>query len=357
MPVSKPFFFETLAAERPSDEGVSGLSSRGWFAWCALTLLFFALLNFAMLQYLHKYTPNFGYWLIDQKWNLLLDLEQPQDVLVMGDSAANQAVIPELITAETGLRTVNLATVANLTFLNDVWMLRQYLHTYAPPKAVVIVHTYQMWHRPLNTQAYLRIPFGPVDEAVAIQPAPSVDAVEYLSDRALYYLPVYSQAQSLRSLVRTVVQIPPDFSQLQQSLYSISKLGYFSVVEANASALEDDIAEHLVFLEQRAPFVADESVRGVLAMRALAEQYGFEVYLVNAPIVADVASTLLFDRYFQQLDSDLRGLVGDSEHMHYIDGQMQLPQEMMESVDHVLESGAHEFTLDMIIPLLNSMMH
>lgn len=352
MPASSPLFFEKLPTEQAPEQGSASLSTRRWLAWCGLTVLFFALLNFAMLQYLHKYTPNFGYWLIDQKWNLLLSIEEPQDVLILGDSAANQAVIPELILAETGLSTVNLATVANLTFLNDVWMLRQYLHTHAPPKAVVIVHTYQMWHRPLNTQAYLRIPFGPVDEAVAIQPAPSVGAAEYLSDRALYYLPAYSQAQSLRSLVRTVVQIPPDFSQLQRSLYSMSESGYFSVVETNPAALQDDIAEHLVFLEQRAPFVAEESVSGVLAMRALAEQYGFEVYLVNAPVVADVASTPMFERYFQSLDRELRALLAGSERMHYVDGQPQLPKDRMESVDHVLEVGAQEFTLGVIVPLL-----
>lgn len=349
MPVSKQIFFEKLPQEQSTTT-----TNRQVLALFAGLLVSFLIINFAMRVYLQKYTPNFGFWLIDQKWSLLLELREPKDVLVLGDSAANQAVIPELIQTETGLTAMNLATVANLTFLNDVWMLRQYLTMYEPPRAIVIVHTYEMWHRSLHPQTFLRVPFGQIEEDAILLPAPTFPVAEYLQDRALFYLPAYAQGESLRSLIRTVLQIPPGFS-LFQVPYTLSPTGYFAVTEHNPTIAAEDIADHIEFLQEARPFVSPENADGLSAIKELAEQHNLDVYLLHAPVAADIANTELFKRYFQVIDDYLQEATADSSNVHHVLGIASFPSEMMESADHVLVPAAERFTLDWVLPIVSDL--
>lgn len=333
-------FFEKMPEEKPpvvDRAHVFGLS-------IGLVLAFIAI-NLGVRAYLNQYTPNLGLWLIGQKWDLLLDLEESKDVLMLGDSTANQGLVPEVVVEQTGLSAVNLATVANMTFMNDVWMLKQYLNEHEPPKAVLIMNSYQMWHRMANQQSINSIPFSRVrDRAGVFQPDPDVSYTDHLYQRLLYYTPTYSASTSLRILIRTVIQIPPDLSLLAKQDYELSSLGTYSVLETDPVELAADINEHLTFLQIRHPELSAESAAGLAELKRMAPSLNFEIYLINAPLADEIAMAPGFAEYFSFVDNYLSDFFAETPNVHYLSEVTGYPRDQMESADHLLHAAAIDFT-------------
>jgi hypothetical protein len=225
MDVSRPsasqFFFERLPEDKPGAVKRSALVLA-----LALSIGIFICINLLLRVYLDKYSPNFGLWLIRQKWELLLNLDESKDVLILGDSTANQGLVAETIQGETNLKTVNLATVANMTLLNDVWMLHAYLQEHDPPKIVLIMNSYQMWFRPANSQAVNTIPFfSTPNRSEVFRPSLGLSDFDHLGQAFLHYIPVYSENLSLQKLVRSILQIPPDFGLVVEKTMSFPPWG------------------------------------------------------------------------------------------------------------------------------------
>ena len=113
-----------------------------------LTLLIAALmvlaLNFMSSKLLDVFSPNSGYQLIRAKWDLLAGIDAPVDIVILGDSGANQAVDTELISQVTGLTAVNLATIGNSLLLNDYWQLRAYLEAFGSPPGASSMYMFTM---------------------------------------------------------------------------------------------------------------------------------------------------------------------------------------------------------------------
>ncbi len=343
MDVSKPsshqFFFERLPEEK-----AGAVKRASFFSVLALALAIFILINLSLRLYLDKYSPNFGLWLIRQKWEMLLKLDGSQDVLILGDSTANQGLVAETIQEETGFKTVNLATVANMTFLNDVWMLHAYLQDHDPPKIVLIMNSYQMWFRSPNLQAINTIPFFSIPNRDEIfVPDLGFSDFDRLQQAVLHYLPVYSENASLQRLGRSILQIPPDFSLVVQQNYKLSPLGTFSVQEQNPHDLDQDISEHLEFLK-REPMFSAENQAALAELKNISGQYDFDIYLINAPLAAEVVKSPDFPGYFDYIESYLQEIFGGSAHIHYVPGVRSYDSEEMESADHLLRAAAIDFT-------------
>lgn len=352
MDASKPgtqFFFERVPAEKPG-QARPGTASFAIFALLLLAL--FVAINLGVRVYLNNYTPNFGLWLIRQKWQLLLNLEDSQDVLILGDSTADQGLVPEIIQEETGLTAVNLATVANMTFMNDVWMLNQYLQEHDPPKYVLIMNSYQMWHRMPNLQAINTIPFLSIpNRDQVLVPSPNISTLGYVGQQILRYTPTYSESQSLRGLLRTILQIPPNFNLAVEQHYTLSPLGTYSVYEQDASDVEEDINNHFNFLELRTPSIRPENELALAQLKALAAQYEMQIFLLNAPLADEVANSPDFPIYFRFMDQYLQAFAAGEENIHYIARVYSFPRSGMESADHMLRPTADEFTRLMITEL------
>src|SRR5262245_9968724 len=90
---------------------------------------------------------NLGYRVIQQKWEMLLDLKQPVDWIVLGESSGSEGVTPDIISQELGGKALNLCTIGNMLVVNDAWMLDKYIAKFGPPRGVVIVHVYDIWDR------------------------------------------------------------------------------------------------------------------------------------------------------------------------------------------------------------------
>ncbi|MCB9752657.1 MAG: hypothetical protein H6713_22105, partial [Myxococcales bacterium] len=124
----------------------------------ALALLAFLAANALVGRYLDRYGTNLGYVYVAHKWRVLGQLSRPVDWLVLGDSTVNQSFDPARLREREGLRAVNLGTIGNFGAIDDLWMLEEYLERFGPPEAVVVVHTYDVFHRRPPRMLFGRVP-------------------------------------------------------------------------------------------------------------------------------------------------------------------------------------------------------
>jgi hypothetical protein len=168
------------------------------------TLLLVVLLNWATSGYLANYSTNHGYWTIHQKWFLLGKLDAAVDWLVLGDSSCNQGVVPAVLEEELDGKALNLCMVGNITVLGDLWLLEEYIARFGPPRAVIIVHVYDVWPRDLNPVLLGQIPrpWGfwrshTLGEKLLDDPQVRFDL---FVER---YVPLYSQPKTLTTILRS----------------------------------------------------------------------------------------------------------------------------------------------------------
>lgn len=310
-------------------------------------LVIFLLINLLLLLYVGRYPPEFGPWLVEAKWRLLINMDEPKDVLILGDSTANQALIPEQIQEATGLSTVNLGTVASLTAMNDVWMLQEYLEHHPAPKLVIVVHSYQAWLRPIVPSGVGNVPVFSINASSVLTPHAPMSMQDFFEQRLLHFIPAYSQSGSFRRLIRTILQVPPDLSLLGGRQYGISELGAYSVQARDSADLHEDLEEHLRFVELPLREVTHENVAAATKLVELAREYDLNVVVLNAPLIDEVANSTAFRSYFASIEAFLLEKFSD-KNVTYVPAIYSFPEEQMESVDHLLADGATIFTQQII---------
>ncbi len=124
------------------------------------TFIFIILFNFAAKLYLKENTTNRAYWLINEKWELLLNQKKPVDWLILGDSSCNQGVVPSIVDEKLNVNSINLCTIGDMLTLDDAWMLEKYIQRFGVPKNVLIVHVHDAWSREVNRSLLAKIPLN-----------------------------------------------------------------------------------------------------------------------------------------------------------------------------------------------------
>ncbi len=76
------------------------------------------------------------------------------ETVIVGDSAAGNAIDARVFSELSGQATLNLALVGSFGFIGDYNFLK-YLHGRAPHlKNIIIIHTLDIWQRPLSPEGY-----------------------------------------------------------------------------------------------------------------------------------------------------------------------------------------------------------
>jgi hypothetical protein len=287
-------------------------------------------------------TRNEAYRTVTDKWNLLLDLPQPVDVLILGDSTCNQGVMPSIIHEQLGLTALNLCTFGDLLVANDAWMLETYIERYGPPKMVIMVHALDEWERTFTRNPlWAKIPQGqafwrglPPDIGIS-----KLDRQWMLFQR---YVPLYWETNSLSSPIidpwsaSKPAELPgPDgftaragdsaaelaqqaATLLQREAANPSRVG-FSMSSANSSALER---------------VLD-----------LSETSGFSLVLFNSPEYEPLLKQAWIAPYLDQMAAVFGRYEAVYPNFHYLLREpMTFPGSQMQSGDHVTAEGAVAYT-------------
>lgn len=301
-------------------------------------VVFFLLLNFGARWYLQNHGTNLGYRIVHAKWALLEELDAPVDWLVFGDSSGCHGIVPEALGEVLGGSAVNLATLANLLLVDDAWMLQRYIERFGPPKNVVLVHAFDVWHRGYNSALIGQIPqrWGFWEDT-----APTIDFTADQKRRLFLsrFVPLYAENATLRDHLR-------HFGPPKDVPFSITATGWVPGQPHHAGRLAGDLARTRRFLEEQTQFrVSNLNAAAIEVIGKLSDQHGFPVYLVNGPLYDALAETPAFARYRRQKEARIERMVSKYPNFHAIDTLPTYPRASMEVyVDHVIPEVAPVYT-------------
>lgn len=301
--------------------------------------LIFALANLGANVYLKNFPENRGYWLIQQKWSMLLNLKQPVDWLVLGDSSCNQGVIPEILETQLSGKAINLCTIGDTIVLNDAWMLSKHLKKYGAPKNIIIIHVYDVWSKEINWNVTSQTPlaWGYWNEL-----EPNFD-LGFSEKRKVFlskYVPLYSQSTSFKELFKEGDRL------FKGKDYQLSEGGFMAVKDANSWEVEEDVKRHLRGISKNPQFsFSNTNQKALQAIIKLAEEHDINIYLANSPIYDELYQNPDFRAYYNQVQAELKSISDRHKNIHHImDRPMTFSKAQMQNADHLIASAAESYT-------------
>lgn len=335
----------TVAIDRLPRESAlqtTGLRVAGLLGSFAIVL---AGLNVAARAALDEWTTNRGYWLVNEKWDLLESLDEPVDWLVLGDSSGNQAVVPELLEESFGGDAVNLCVVADLLAANDAWMLEHHISTVGPPENVLIVHVYDIWHRGarfLTNRPWLSkvpLPHGFWETSHPPVHVKDKDARQLWMAR---YLPLWSENRTLASWLLNPANVLERTFELEPS-------GFMPLDEPNPKNVRKDVREHAAFTRKNKFRMSPLNGAALERVQQLAEDYDFDVWIAVSPVAESAWKRPPIRAYIRDTIRALRQFTDRSERLHLVfEEPVRFPESQMENVDHVISEAATEYTLRVV---------
>ena len=300
--------------------------------------LVFALANIGANLYLKNFPENRGYWLIQQKWSMLMNLKQPVDWLVLGDSSCNQGVIPQVLESEFSGKAINLCTIGDSLVLNSAWMLSQHIKKYGAPKNIILVHVYDIWGREINWNVTSQTPlsWGYWNK---LEPNIKLDFPQQKAVFLNRYVPLYSQNTSLKKILeeRDRLFVKKD--------YQLEKDGFMKVTKANISNVEYDRQGHLRNIQKSEFSFSNTNQKSLEAIAELAQKHDINVYLTNSPLDRELYQNPDFQARYKRVQTELGQISDRYNNLHLIMAEpMTFSPEEMENADHLIASAAKSYT-------------
>ena len=281
-----------------------------------------------------------GVFLIRSKWNLVRDLDEPVEWIILGDSTANQSVVPDLISPKNDGSAINLGTVGNALLIEDVWMLKDYIRSHGEPKNVVIVHVYDMWVRGADTTVFAHMPWDYMPDANMFRSVG--ERIELLWYR---YVPIF---QSETQVIRAISNPSRMFSQP----IPMGDDGYTSIASPNPSIVEQDIESHRTRILNTEFKISEANLWAINELVEMANSHDMNIFVANSPVHEDLVGLDNFSSYFANVRELLRDMDSRSPNIRYI--LQDLPtfdSGVMENADHLTHDGAQTFTSQIIIDI------
>jgi hypothetical protein len=317
-----------------------------------LTLVMVFLTNLFMIGYLDKYSMNYGYWTIHQKWNLLNDIEAPVDWLILGDSSCSQGVMPEILMTELNQTAINLCTTGDMGTLDNLWMLEEYIQRFGVPKNVLVVQTFDMWHRNFNPVRLGQIPrpwkfwenhtFG--HELMLDKDIRDETFIEH-------YVPLLSQNKTIGMIIRSTLagkHNPFD------SLWKMKEDGFVPAFEPKPDIVLAGEQQQIDFVKENSFSVSALNNQALEKMAEMADTNDFNLYLANSPTFEGLYTNPDYQEYFHSLQSYLQEVANQSVNIRYIPSVKTFPVEQMQNPDHLIVSGAEEYTRWLVEEILRT---
>lgn len=332
---------ETQQVSYLPEEVIQPVRPRQLLATWLGVLLLVLLANFVVAPPMLEGGRNLAGWIIGHKWRLLLDLGQPVDDLVLGDSSCNQGVNPvTLAQALDDARGVNLCTIGDMLALNDAWMLQTYIERFGPPKRVVIVHVYDIWSRDFEWSRLGSIPVG-VLSLRKLRPEIKLKRWQFRTYLESRYFPLYSSNLSLQSRLRSGDPRLRNVAGPRR----VDSLGFLADTTAFPDSVELDLVGHLKFLARDTFQLSGDNQRSLARIARLAEEHDFDVYLASAPVYERLAADPLFQTYQAQVQKALARASGEGSRVHLVfDQPMTFPASQMQNADHLVLEAANRYT-------------
>ena len=307
-----------------------------------LTLAMLILTNLLMIVYLDKNSMNYGYWTIHQKWNLLAGLDSPVDWLILGDSSCSQGVMPEIFKSELNQTAINLCTTGDMGTVDNLWMLEEYIERFGPPKNVLMVHTFDIWHRNFNPVRLGQIP----------RPWKFWEDHTYGTDFMYekdvrdetfieHYVPLLSQNKTIRMIIRS--SLAGKHNPIN-SFWTMTENGFVPAFEPKPEIVLAGEQQQVDFVAENSFTVSVINNQALQEMVELADRYDFNLYLANSPVFEGLYADSDYQSYNFSLQSYLQDVANQSTNIQHIASVKTFPAEQMQNPDHLIVSGAEEYT-------------
>jgi hypothetical protein len=323
-------------------ENLPVVTWRNVFLLIVLTPLMLVLTNFFMLEYLDRYSMNYGYWTIHQKWNLLAELETPVDWLILGDSSCSQGVIPDIFKMKLNQTALNLCTTGDMGTVDNLWLLEDYIERFGVPKNVLIVHTFDIWYRGFNP-----VRLGQVPRPWRFWERHSF-GIEFMRDEDTReetfierYMPLLSQNKTIGTIIRSTLA---GVHNPLVSMWTITENGFVPALEPKPDTVlagEQQLKNFVVENSFTISSINDQALNKIVE---LADRNGFYLYIANAPVYEGLYASVDFQNYNQSLQSHLQNIADQSDNTYHIPSIKTFPIEQMQNPDHLIVSGAEEYT-------------
>jgi len=312
----------------------------GWLIITTILMVVFS--NLFVLKYLDGYSINYGYWTLHQKWNLLGNLDTSVDLLILGDSSCSQGVVPAILEAGLHQSAINLCTTGDMGTLGDLWMLEEYIQRFGSPKVVLIVHTFDIWHREFNPVRLGQIP-RPWNFWKEHSFGESLVEPQHVRQEIFleHYVPMYSQSRTVGSIIRSSLAGEHNILRPQ---WEMSEDGFVPAYEPKPEVVIAGEQQQLEFVSQNQFQVSELNDHAIRKLEELAGTYQFSLILVNAPVYVGLYSHPEYQAYYQALHSYLQSVADQSSHTHHVAGISTFPAEQMQNPDHLILTGAEEYS-------------
>ncbi|MGB7441864.1 MAG: hypothetical protein WA919_12405 [Coleofasciculaceae cyanobacterium] len=312
------------------------------------TFILVLLINFAAGWYLQKNTPNRGYFLINQKWEMLLGLKQPVNWLILGDSSCNQGIIPSVLNEKLNVTSLNLCTIGDMLALNDAWMLDKYIKKLGVPQNILLVHVYDVWHRSANPRLLGKIPLN-LPNLQKLQPQISLSFKQLIQFFWWRYFPLNSESSSLANLLKHPIE-----SYEQAKSFKLEENGFMIWEKADPYGVEVDTKRHIKFTKDNRFKLSSPNHQALEKIAALAQHYNFNVYLANSPIHQKLSENEEFQAYYAQVKATLSTYAAQSEQIHYISEPVTFSKYQMQNSDHLIYTSAKVYTQTVISQIFSA---
>ncbi len=282
--------------------------------------------------------------MIAYKWELIESQTERVNILILGDSSANQGIDPGIVSDILSGRVLNVATIGNWILLDDVWLLETLIDTVGPPDSVILVHVYDVYHRDFTMSLLSQGPIAPLKwDSFGVKPFTFWEILAYGIRRNL---PLYYRAESIRRIIQKSIT-NPSYIYMEPSLNEIDQAGFQRRYEA-ADNIAGDVQTHLDFVENYSFEISELNEISANRLSELAEIYDIEIYIANTPIYRGLYDVPDFKEYYDDV-SDYLEKWGDGNHrIHYLNNVSLFDAEYLQNADHLTVEGAEIYTMELI---------
>jgi hypothetical protein len=272
---------------------------------------------------------------------MLEDLDAPVDWLVLGDSSCNQGVVPAVLSEELGGRALNLCTIGPVTMLHQAMMLEVYLARVDAPRAILLVNSVRMLSETFNPLVLAK---APVPWGVSPAYRFSTETIAFWDQAHVAWarhLPLYYDNRDLRTILRSAFVAPHTLFKKAEHV-PMTPDGY--MMTSTPGRMDHMVAETEAELSQEQPF-AEDSVRGVQRILALAAARATPVYSFTGPLFDEMNRSALFRQRIRTVEDWWRQLADRTPHLVRSTSLYLVPLEGMgDDIQHVTHDAAVRYT-------------
>lgn len=296
--------------------------------------ILFILVNVFLYFFLYRYDAQSK----TQEFAIIDLLEEPVDVLILGDSVTNSGINPKVIEEMTGLKAINLSMNARWTFYHDVWITEYYIEKFGPPKYIIWGKVYDQAHRTFDAVDMLSDVSYPLDLILQSDYLePNVDDSQTVTIIMNRLLPLISRETTIETIADKATAGKPILTDLSR----VSQRKGFSGKDFVNPDYVEDHADDVQYFDRT---LSDDNQRVVDIFLDLIEEHNIPTYTFITPVHESIGESDRFQDSILPLRQFWHDKSLENPMLHFNPEVPVFDAEYMYNSDHLNIDGANIYT-------------